>query len=63
MSMNVNADIRKAKHNAEKTPELNPKFPYKMEKIKWYLTYMWMVGIIDENEFYRIYKRLPERYR
>ena len=42
---------------------LNPKFPYRMEKVKWYLMFMWMAGIITEEEYDTIYERIPDQYK
>ena len=42
-----------------KPDQLNPKFPYKMEKAKWYLMFLFMEGIISAEEFDDLYGRLP----
>ena len=42
---------------------LNPGFPYRMEKAKWYIMFLFFNGIITEDEFDDLYSRLPEKYR
>ena len=37
---------------------LNPKFPYRIEKVKWYLMFMLMEQIITVEEFDKLYERI-----
>ena len=46
----------------EQQPKLNPKFPYRMEKVRWYLLFMLFEQIISENEFDELISRIPEGY-
>lgn len=41
----------------------SPRFPYRPERIKWYLMYLWMMDIIDELEFNKLYARLPDEIK
>lgn len=41
----------------------NPKFPYRMERVKWYLMFMLMERIISVEEFDDLYNRLPEEFK
>ena len=43
--------------------KLNPRFPYRMEKVKWYLMFLLLQQIISENEFDELYNRLPDEYK
>lgn len=43
--------------------KLNPRFPYRMEKAKWYLLFLWMERIITDDEFDDLYSRLPEEFK
>ena len=43
--------------------KLNPRFPYRMEKAKWYLMYLFMEQIISEDEFDDLYNRLPDEFK
>lgn len=47
-----------AKHMDEK--KLNPEFPYRMEKAKWYIMFLLFSHIITPEEFDDLYSRLPE---
>lgn len=42
--------------------ELNPKFPYRLEKAHWYLMFLYMNEILTKDEFDIAVKRL-ERIR
>ena len=42
---------------------LNLKFPYLMEKAKWYLMFFLMEQIITVEEFDEIYSRLPDEFK
>lgn len=65
--MKIAEDIRQAviylRGQENKDKKLNPKFPYRMEKVKWYLMFMWMSDVITEGEYYTIYERLPPEYK
>ena len=43
--------------------ELNPRFPYRMEKAKWYLMFILLEKIISEDEFDDLYGRLPDEFK
>lgn len=43
--------------------KLNPRFPYRMEKAKWYLMFLFMEQIISEDEFDDLYNRLPDEFK
>ena len=37
--------------------DLNPRFPYRIEKAHWYLLFLWMEHILTEEEFNRAMER------
>ena len=41
--------------------ELNPKFPYRIEKAHWYLLLLWQERIITKEEFECALVRLKEK--
>lgn len=42
---------------------LSPRFPYRMERAKWYLMFLLLERIISFEEFDDLYGRLPEEYK
>lgn len=56
-------DNQHASDGASLDIKLNPKFPYRMERVKWYLMFMLMEQIISVDEFDDLYSRLPEEFK
>lgn len=46
----------------EKQQKTNPKFPYCMEKVRWYLLFMFFKQIISEDELDELISRIPKGY-
>lgn len=47
----------------ESKNNLSPRFPYRMERAKWYLMFLLLEQIISFEEFEDLYGRLPEEYK